>query len=142
MATVEVRVVRYPDVVEHITNSPQGDVMQDLLKRGNRVLNAARRLCPVNTGQLRASLFCEAVTMDGGPAVRIGSNLDYATYVHEGHGPIVPVSAKILAWPGINNSGKGSRRYRGGATSGYVFAHRTRAVAGRPFLLDALDAAR
>jgi len=142
VATVDVRIIRYPDVVQFIAESPQGGVMQDMMKRGNRVLNAARRMCPVNTGQLRASLFMEAVTIDGGPAVRIGSNLDYAVYVHEGHGPIVPVSATILRWPAINNSGAGSRRYRGGSTAGYVFAHRVRAVAGKPFLLDALDAAR
>jgi Bacteriophage HK97-gp10, putative tail-component len=136
-----VKVVWNEHEIHVLLTSEQGPVARDLVRRGQRVLNAARRRAPVNTGALRGSLTSELITVSGAPAVRVGSNLPYAIYVHEGHGPIVPVRAKILRWPAINNSGAGRRRYRGGETAGYVFAHRVRAVAGRPFLLDALDEA-
>lgn len=142
-------VVRHPDVLAFIITSPQGPVMLDLMRRGQRVVNRARQLAPVNTGALRASINMEQITSPGGdPAVRVGTNLRYAIYVHEGTGiygrgtPIVPVRATILRWPAVNNSGSGTRRYRGGATAGYVFARQSRGTPGRPFLRDALDAAR
>ena len=137
-----VTIVPHGEALAYITANPNGAVMLDLIRRGNRVLNEARRRAPVNTGALRASLTMEQLTVGGQPAVRIGSNLKYAIWVLEGHGPIVPVRATILRWPSINNSGSGTRRYRGGATAGYVFAKRVRAVAGVHFLTDALDAAR
>lgn len=122
----------------------------DLRVRANRVLNAARRLAPADTGALRASL---AVTFspgpDGAPVARIGSNLPYAVFVHEGtgiYGPrgamITPKRGRFMVWPAINNSGSGNRRYSGGKTQLYVFARQTRGMPGRPFLLQALDAAR
>lgn len=121
----------------------------DLQVRANRVLNAARRLAPVDEGRLRASL---AVTFSKGPnnapIARIGSNLEYALYVHEGTGvygpkgaPITPKSGSFLVWPVKNNSGSGVRRYSGGSTAAYAFARQVRGVRPRPFLRDALDAA-
>lgn len=122
----------------------------DLRVRANRVVNAARRLAPVDTGRLRASITQEFSTGYGGaPLVRIGSNLPYAIYVHEGtgvYGPkgqrIFPKHGRFMAWPAINNSGSGRRRYKGGKTAMYVFARSTRGHPGRPFLLQALDAAK
>lgn len=79
--------------------------------------------------------------------VRIGSNLPYAIWVHEGtgiyagKGYITPKRSTLLRWPNKNNSGSGSRRYSGGATGKYVFAKRVKGVRGRPFLRDALPAA-
>ena len=122
---------------------------RDLRVRGNRVLNAARRNAPVDQGRLRASLAMEFTTVNGAPTVRIGSNLPYAIYVHEGtglygprHAMITPRRGRFMVWPAKNNSGSGTRRYKGGATAGYVFAKRTRGMRGRPFLVQALDAAR
>jgi hypothetical protein len=122
----------------------------DLRERANRVLNAARRNAPVDEGRLRASI---AVTFTKGPAgepvARIGSNLPYALFVHEGTGiygpnarPIRPVNGRFMRWPIKNNSGSGNRRYSGGATAGYAYAREVRGVPPRPFLRDALDAAR
>ncbi len=120
----------------------------DLRLRANRVLNAARRNAPVDEGRLRSSL---AVTYSKGPAgqpiARIGSNLDYALYVHEGTGvygpkgtPIRAKAGQFMRWPVKNNSGQGRRRYAGGSTAAY--AREVRGVPPRPFLRDALDAAR
>lgn len=123
---------------------------KDLRVRANRVLNEARRRAPVDTGRLRGSL---AVTFSAGPrgepVARIGSNLPYAIYVHEGtgvygpkHSLIYPVKGRFMRWPAINNSGSGNRRYSGGRTQMFIFAKSTRGMPGRPFLLQALDAAK
>lgn len=134
--------------LEHMLRGPNGAVMQDLWIRGNRVLNRARQLVPVDEGTLRASLAVEPVTIGGAPAVRIGSPLEYAIYVHEGTGiygkgaPITPKSGQFLRWPVKNQSGQGRRRYKGGKTQKYAFARSVKGVPGRPFLRDALQAAR
>jgi phage gpG-like protein len=122
----------------------------DLKVRANRVLNAARRLVPVDEGRLRASLTVQyATTTDGKPVARIGSNLPYAIFVHEGtglYGPrqsrIYPKNGKFMVWPMKNNSGVGTRRYSGGKTATHVFARSTKGMKGTPFLLNALDAAK
>jgi hypothetical protein len=81
------------------------------------------------------------------PIGRVGTNVDYALYVHEGTGVevgkgyIVPVRARVLRWPAKNNTGKGPRRYKAGATANYVYAKRSRGVMPRPFLRNALSAA-
>lgn len=122
----------------------------DLRIRANRVLNAARRGAPVDTGRLRASLTVTFNRGPGGePVARIGSNEPHAIWVHEGtgiygprHAMIHPRRGRFMVWPAINNSGSGNRRYAGGKTQFYVFARQTRGMPGRPFLLNALDAAR
>jgi hypothetical protein len=132
-----------------LLSSADGPVARDLLRRGNRVRNAAAVLCPVDTGALRASLTVELTVESGTPVVRVGSNLPYARYRHDGTGvygprgtPIRPVRARMLAWPATNNSGTGNRRYSGGRTSKYVFAKQVRGTPGVPFLLAALPAAQ
>jgi len=127
---------------------PNGAISRDLLRRGNRVLNAARRNCPVDEGRLRASLSTEVLGSGQNLAVRIGSNLKYAVYVHEGtgiyagRGYITPKNGKFLAWPNKGGTRSGGRRYSGGSTESYVFAKRVKGVKARPFLKDALPAAR
>jgi len=134
--------------VNALLRGRNGDVAQGILRMGNRVLNLARRGCPVDEGRLRGSLTCE-LRMEGGiPVARVGSNLDYLVYVHEGtgiyagRGMIRPVRASVLRWPVKNNSGAGRRRYRSGRTAAYAYARSVRGVKGRPFLLLALVAAR
>jgi len=124
---------------------------KDLRVRANRVLNAARRGAPVDEGRLRSSLHVEFITVDGVPVARIGSNLEYAIFVHEGtglYGPrhdyIYPRNGKFLVWPAKNNSyvsTGGPRRFVGGKTAAFVFAKRVRGMKGRPFLTEALAAA-
>lgn len=123
------------------------EVGRDLQRRGQRVLNRARALCPVDEGRLRASLTMETRRSSLGPYVVVGSNLEYAVYVHEGtgiyagRGMITPKRGRYLVWPAKNNSGIGNRRYSGGATARYVFARQVRGQPGQPFLLRALPAA-
>lgn len=120
----------------------------DLRQRANRVLNAARRLAPVDEGRLRASIAVEFTTGPGGvPVARIGSNLEYALFRHEGtgiYGPrgamIRPRTAKFMVWSVRNNNyvTTGGKRN----TGQLAFARETKGIKGVPFLLDALDAAR
>lgn len=130
-----------------LMKGPGGAVWDDLHIRGNRVLNRARQLVPVDQGTLRASLTLEHLTIDGHPAVRIGSALDYALYVHEGtgiyagRGPIRARGGGLLRWPNRNNSGVGNRRYKGGRTQAYIYARQVRGMKGTPYLRDALPAA-
>lgn len=143
------RVVLRPQELQALLSSPQGPVFNEIRRRGNLVLNNAVRLVPVDEGRLKGSLTLEMSVEDGLPIARVGSNLDYAIYVHEGTGlwsktrpgPIRPVNAKILRWPGKNNTGKGRRRYKGGATANYVYARQSAGSPPRPFLTEALKAA-
>lgn len=111
----------------------------DLRVRANRVLSAARRLTPVDQGRLRASEAIEFSLVSTGygmaPVARIGSNLPYAIYVHEGTGiygpkgtPITPKRGRFLVF-----TPKGAK--------GPVFARSVRGMKGTPFLRDALKAA-
>jgi len=91
-------------------------------------------------------------TVDGLPAAVIGTNLEYGLFVHEGTGiygprraPIRPKRARWLRWPVKNNAYRltgGNRRYQGGATARYAFAKKVKGVPPRPFLRQALRAAR
>ena len=132
--------------VRAVLSGKNGPVWLDIQRRGNRVLNASKRLVPVDEGRLKNSLTMEMGIVDGVPTARVGSNLDYAIYVHEGTGwwsktkpgYIRPVRAKALRWPVKNNSGQGRRRYKGGATAAYVYSKRSRGYPGRPYLTTAL----
>lgn len=146
--SVSVSVRLNPAEIRSQLTGPGGAVARDLLRRGQRVQNEARRLCPVDEGRLRASITTEVRGSGEALLVRVGSNLQYAIYVHEGtgiyagKGYIYPKRGSYLRWPRKNNSGVGNRRYSGGRTSKYVFAKKVKGVRSRPFLRDALPAAR
>ena len=136
-----------PAELNALLRSPSGPVAAEVVRRSNRVLNKARRLCPVDEGRLRSSLAYE-IRQDKGDIVgRVGTNLDYGLFIHEGtgiyagKGPITPKKGKYLRWPVKNNSGQGRRRYKAGATAQYAYAKKVKGVKGRPYLRDALDAA-
>lgn len=143
-----VSVVLDQAALNQLLRGQNGMVWQEIHRRSNRVLNRARVLCPVDEGRLRASLAVE-MRREGDEAVgRVGTNLVYGLYVHEGTGiygprktPIKPVRARILRWPAKNNTGGGRRRYRGGATARYVYAKQSKGSPAKPFLANALPAA-
>lgn len=135
--------------LKRLMAGPSGPVYRDIVRRTNGVLNAARRGCPVDEGRLRSSLAMEVRTSSDAVVGRVGTNVQYALYVHEGtgiyagKGPIRPKTARVLAWPVKNNSGGGGvRRYKAGATAQYAFAKQVRGIRGRPFLRNALEAAK
>lgn len=61
-----------------------GPIVADLERRAIRVQNVATRLCPVDTGRLRASIDHHLGMDAQGPYVDIGSNVEYAAYVELG----------------------------------------------------------
>ena len=135
--------------LKRLMAGPSGPVYRDIVRRTNSVLNAARRGCPVDEGRLRSSLAMEVRASTDAVVGRVGTNVKYALPVHEGtgiyagKGPIRPVRARMLAWPVKNNSGGGgARRYKAGATAQYAFAKQVRGMRGRPFLRNALEAAK
>lgn len=136
--------------LEFMLHSPIGAVAKDLLKRGARVESRAKRNLSgvggsgprrIDTGLLRSSIAVQLFALPTGLAVRIGTNVYYARYVHDGtglYGPkhtlIVPKYSKVLAFRSkIHGAKKG--KY-----AGWVFAKSIKGMKPNPFLRDALPA--
>ena len=81
MAKPKVKLVS-PGVGNLLTDS---GVQSDMQARGERVLAAARAGCPVESGDLQASLRVEVLTEDR-VVVQVGSDLGYALSVAAGTG--------------------------------------------------------
>lgn len=79
-------------------NKAEGTVGKWLIKKGLRVLAAAKRQVGVRTGALRASLHMRHYADPRGQYVRIGSSLRYAYIHHEGTKPhlITPKDKQVL----------------------------------------------
>ena len=124
------RVVLNKREVYKLLASPNGDTARYLVRKAYQVQNKARVNCPVDSGNLRGSITHEIAQDGGGLSARVGTNVPYAIYVHEGtgiyagRGYITPKKGKFLAWKG------------GG---GWVFAKRVRGQKANPFLRDALN---
>jgi HK97 gp10 family phage protein len=120
--------------------SQNGAVAKDLFRRGKNVeakakKNLARHPRRIDTGTLRSSISTQLLSLGGKPAVRVGTNVYYALFVHDGTGiygphgmPIVPRTAKVLMW-----------RTKGGKK---IFALKVKGMEPNPFLKDAVNAAR
>lgn len=135
--------------LQYIVASPVGPVAKDLLKRGARVeLRAKRNLQGgvgkprrIDTGHLRASVGTNLLVRPDGLAVRVGTGVHYALYVHDGtglYGPkhtvIRPRHGKVLVFRSkIYGAKKG--RYAGKVVVTFV-----RGMKPNPFLRDALPA--
>jgi hypothetical protein len=131
--------------------SPAGAVAKDLIKRGKRVESRAKRNLTgtgtsprrINTGHLRASINTNLLMRPQGLAVRVGTGVSYAIYVHNGtglYGPkhtlIRPRFSKVLVF---RSKIYGAKK---GKYAGLVFARYTRGMKPNPFLTDALPAFR
>lgn len=55
-----------------------------MVRQGILVENAAKVLCPVDTGRLRASIGLTTSPSPNGLIVRVGSNVEYAGYIERG----------------------------------------------------------
>lgn len=117
---------------------------KDLRVRANRVLSAARRRVPVDRGTLRASLAVSFNRKGTTVFARIGSNLPYAIFVHEGTGiygpkgtPIRPRNRSVMVFTPRKFSPTGKR-----IKSGKVFTTKVAGMKGTPYLRDALPAAQ
>lgn len=119
--------------------SPAGGVARDLIRRGVRVESAAKRNIStnpkrVNTGRLRSSITHHLMYDGRSLSVRVGTNVKYARYVHEGtglYGPrrafIRPKTARVLRWTSRGKT---------------VYARYSSGMEKNEFLKNALSAAR
>lgn len=119
------RLVLDPAAIEKMLKSPAGLVGRDLIKKAIRVQSGAKRRCPVDTGRLRQSIRYR-IGQDGkGLYAEVGSDLEYAAAVHNGHGDITPVNGRFLHFFAKDGT--------------EVFTLHVRATKGVPFLKDALQ---
>lgn len=65
-------------------DSPTGDVAKELVRRTVSVERTAKRLCPVDTGRLRASITHALDRDSQGLVGVVGTDVDYAPYVELG----------------------------------------------------------
>lgn len=126
--------------VRKILSDPRGGVARDLVRRGIRVASQAKRELAsspkrIDTGRLRTSITQQLGSYNRMPLVRVGTNVKYARFVHDGtglygprHAVIKPKQAKVLRW----TKRDGTVRY----------AKFIRGMAPNPFLKKALKAAR
>lgn len=121
-------------------SSQTGAVAKDLFRRGKKVeakakQNLGRFPRRIDTGALRSSINTQLLSLGGMPAVRVGTNLYYAMWVHDGTGIYGPKGSRIYP----RTAARLSWRVKGGKR---VFALSVKGMQGNPFLKDAVDAAR
>lgn len=81
------RLTIYRPVLDHMLNSPDGDVGRYLAARGRLVVLAAKRQVGADTGALRASITMIHTRSAGGQYLKIGSNNKVALVHHQGSRP-------------------------------------------------------
>jgi hypothetical protein len=77
-----VQVTVFPEAINALTLNPAGPVQQRVHLFGNRVVNTAKSLCPVDTGYLRSRNAMRDGSEEG--TIEIYDDAEYALYVHEG----------------------------------------------------------
>lgn len=72
--------------VRSILVNPEGPVGQELTKSGIRINNRAKRLCPVDTGRLRSSIYSTQPLPVGRHRlnVQVRTNVNYSRFVELG----------------------------------------------------------
>lgn len=117
----------------HGVLGPNGLVAtKGMLVIGRRIERVAKEMCPVDRGRLRSSIAARLEVGDGGlPVVIVGTNVEYAAFVHEGtglfgprHAPITPKNGNALVFKVAGRT---------------VFARSVKGAPGRPFLRTAME---
>lgn len=111
-------------------DSAMDQMIQDMREKMDRaclaVESEARKNCPVDQGPLKASITSETETTEGEVIGRVGSNLEYAPYVHNGTG--------IYAKDGNGRKTPWGYEVKTGKYKGF---HWTRGQKPQPFLENA-----
>jgi hypothetical protein len=124
--------------INEVLSGPNGPVTRDLLRRALNVERKAKRLAKANHGRLRGSITHQLVqTTSYGHSVtgvRVGTNVVYALWVHQGTGVYGPHHSRIrpIHAPVLRFTWHGKVMFRP-SVSGQEANH---------YLLDALDAAK
>lgn len=131
--------------IEQLLTSPSGPVAKSLLVRGYRVQAQARKNLGggasgpkrIDTGKLRASISVQLKRKSSRTlTVRIGTNVEYAIWVHDGTGLYGPMHRMITP------KTKRYLRFKPHGSNKYVFAKAVKGMRANPFLLNALSAAQ
>jgi len=130
--------------IQRLLRGPSGGVVRDGLRRGYAVAGDAQRRCPVDHGRLRSSIHVQIASENGELVIEVGTDVEYALWVHEGtglYGPraarIYPTHAKVLVFTPRKQGG----RYVPRNKRGQVVVRSIAGMHGTPFLRDALPAA-
>jgi HK97 gp10 family phage protein len=85
--------------MDDLFESTDGPVAKELTRISVRVERGAKRLCPVDTGRLRASITHSLERDSQGLVAKVGTNVDYAGYVELGtsRAPAQPFLRPALA---------------------------------------------
>ena len=131
--------------IARILTSPSGPVAKALLVRGYRVQAQARKNLSggvsgpkrIDTGRLRTSISVQ-LRRKGTIVllVRVGTNVEYATWVHDGTGLYGPLHRVIRP------KTKRYLKFKPHGASKYVYAKFVKGMRPNRFLADALFAAR
>lgn len=70
--------------IQELLTSESGPIGKDLLRRTIKVEGQAKRLCPVDTGRLRASVTHALERDDQGLYGIVGTDVRYAPYIELG----------------------------------------------------------
>jgi hypothetical protein len=131
------------DAIRQYLTTTNGPVMREMLRRGLLVETAAKRNLQgnaghpkrIDSGRLWLSIHTSVVQVGGEPQVRVGTNVYYARWIHNGTGIYGPRHARIVP--------KRARRLRFRLRGGpYVFRASVAGIRPNHFLVDALVAAR
>jgi len=128
--------------------SPAGPVFTEVERTVNRGVNYSRQFCPVDEGRLRQSIKGKVEQRGLALVGSWGSDLEYATYRHQGtgiYGPkrrrIRPKRGNVLVFESSGTVGplpKGVKKAARGKRP-IVFARSVRGVPPSPFLTAALE---
>ena len=133
-----------PGLGRKIREASSEGIARDMMRRGLRVEAAAKKRISVSPkrvdkGRLRSSIRTVPIRAGFSRGARVGSNVKYARFVHDGTGiygprgtPIKPRTKKFLRFRPKGVKGK----------KGYVFAKSVKGMRPNPYLKDALPAAR
>lgn len=122
MARARVRIDQ--GAINSLLTNPASPVVRQMNTIGATVSAVAKINAPVGeSGRLRQSIDYEPIARPPELTMRVSCPVNYAKAVHDGRKEIRPVTKKAL-------------RFKVGGKT--VFATRAKAVAGRPFLTDAV----
>jgi HK97 gp10 family phage protein len=79
--------------LKNLTTALKVDVSDEINASALKIENQAKRLAPVNFGQLRNSIYLKEKNVDKGYVFSVGSNASYAPYVEFGTGGKVSIPA-------------------------------------------------
>lgn len=129
--------------LRQLLEAGDGGVARDMLRRGKRVEARAKRLAPVSSGRLRASITTEFIRTGTGtrfvqsgnlPTARVGTNVHYAPYLIRGTGIYGPAKRRITP--------QTARALRFRWNGRWVFARSVKGIPSNNFLKKALAAAK